>query len=154
MPAADDIPAVAAVERGTGNVLGAVRHRAAADAEDEIDFPPFCEVDRNGQGFQRRVGFDAGEFDHRAPGQRGRHLVVNAIALDRAAAVEQQHPGVGRNQAVQLGEDVGAENDLGRIVIAEFEQVGHGRVLGRQQGRRGKDTPGGWRFTDPLFWAA
>lgn len=87
MPAADDIPAVAVVERGAGDVLGAIRHRAATDAEDEIGFLPFCEVDRSRQGFQRRVGFHAGEFDHLAPGQRGHHLVVNTIAFDRAAAV-------------------------------------------------------------------
>ena len=125
MLAADDVPTIAVIERSAGNELGAIGYRTATDAENEID--ALLAHQRHGlfQRFQRRVRFDPRELDDPAPRQRLRDLLVDAIALDRAATVEQQDPGLGRNQLTQLGEAVGAENDLGRVAVVEVEQMGH-----------------------------
>ena len=111
------------MQRGAGDELGAVADRAAADAEDEIDLLGANQLDCAIERGQRRVGFDAGEFDHPVPGERGADLFIDAVALDRAAAVEKQDLGRSRDQVVQAGEAGRAEVDLGRVVIAELEGV-------------------------------
>ena len=50
---------------------------------------------------ESRVRGHAGEFDDLVDGlaQRGRHIVIGTVALDRAAAVDQQHAAPGRDLA-------------------------------------------------------
>lgn len=50
---------------------------------------------------ESQVRGHAGEFDDLVAGlaQRGRHIVIGTVALDRAAAVDQQHAAPGRDLA-------------------------------------------------------
>ena len=75
------VGSMAVVEGSGSDVLGTVRHRAAAHAENEIDFLLADEVDRAIERFQGRIRLDAGKFNHLAPGQRRADLGMNAVFL-------------------------------------------------------------------------
>jgi hypothetical protein len=76
---------------GQRNELGGVDDRAAADGQDEIDLVFPGKADGLQTGFVFRVGFDATEFEYLLSGQRGRDLIVDAVGLDRALAIDQQN---------------------------------------------------------------
>ena len=87
------LPRIVAAVRGHGHRLCIVAHRAAAHRENEIRiagagaFAALVQLVAGGIGHDARVLGDglAALFEYRG------HFVVNAVALDRTAAVHQQH---------------------------------------------------------------
>lgn len=81
--------------------LGAVDDRAAADSQDQVHPVLPNQVHAFEDLVESRVRGHAGEFDDLVAGlaQRGRHIVIGTVALDRAAAVDQQHAAPGRDLA-------------------------------------------------------
>ena len=125
MATGDDVPTVTVVKRSGGDVLGPVGDRAAAHGEDEIKLHGAHDGHGLVQGFQRRVGFNTGELNHFSTTQRGHHFLIYAVLLDRATAVEQQHPRPRWQHTRQLGVARRPEEDLRRVMVVEVENVGH-----------------------------
>lgn len=81
---AHQFPCIAVVEQSCRNEFRAVDDRTAAHGQQEIDFALLAQCDRLAQRLDRRVGFDAPELDRVAAREGGAHLVVDAVAPDRA----------------------------------------------------------------------
>ena len=73
--------------------LGAVDDRTTADGQDQGHAMLLDQLHAFEDLVEPRVRRHAGQFDDLVAGfaQRGRHVVIGAVALDRAAAVDQQH---------------------------------------------------------------
>ena len=73
------------------------------------------------QRFISRVGFDATEALHIALAERGLDFGQGAVAFGAAAAVKDQHAGIGGDQGVELGDAALAEYDAGGVVVVEVQ---------------------------------
>ena len=110
---------------GDGDSFGVVAHRAAAHRQDEIGFGGTGAFDAFVQLFHRGIGHDARVLEHRfaALFERGFDLRVNAVFLDRPAAVHQ------KDVFAVLGElffkplhGVFPEVEAGRVAISKVSE--------------------------------
>ncbi len=134
-PRPEIVPDVPIVSRCHGDGLAAVHDAAAADAQDHIHILLPCQsralLDLGIGG----VGHDAGELHHglSSIGEDAGHFVIDAVALDGAAAVGQHHRiAVLADKEVQIllhtalsEEGFGGilENEIVHTLISPFDSV-------------------------------
>ncbi|MNC28705.1 hypothetical protein D3C75_769250 [compost metagenome] len=87
------VPHVSIIFRTDGNRLGTVQHASAAYGENQVDVILTAQGYTFMYGGQARIRFYAGQFcNHSVSGlQPVNYIVVQAAALDAAAAVHKQH---------------------------------------------------------------
>ena len=117
---AHQFPCIAVVEQSCRDEFRAVDDRTAAHGQQEIDFALLAQCDRLAQRLDRRVGFDAPELDRVAAREGGAHLVVDAVAPDRAAAESHHHALAGWNQLAEPGDHPLAEDQLRGVLKNEI----------------------------------
>jgi hypothetical protein len=100
--------------------LGSIDNGAATHAQDQIDVVLAGHVCSLLQGFVNGVWLDAAELENRALRQTGHDLIIDAVMLDAAAAIEQQHTRRRRHQIAQGLNLAGSEAYVGWVVYAEL----------------------------------
>ena len=92
--AGEEVPEVPVIGHAEADGLGGIDDGAAAHGQEEVHILPAADLDALVDLAAAGVGLNAGELEvGNALGlQRGGHGVIGAVALDGAAAVNQQHP--------------------------------------------------------------
>ena len=123
-----DVPGILPLEAGRGgHELGAIHHGSATDRQQEVDALALDQIHRLHQLIVLGVGAYAGKLQPLPARQRLGQLLIDAVLLDAAAAVEHQQAAARRYQLRQRGYLALPETDAGGIGILE---VVHGRALG------------------------
>ena len=115
------IPGVAVVACACRHDLGAVDAGAAAHGQHHLDAVCVAELHAPAHGFDAGIGLHAGELGdlHTVFGEHFHHIVVQAAALDAAAAVDQQHFASAVLQLGEVGQLIGAEVDGGGNAVGK-----------------------------------
>ena len=114
-----NFPGIAFITCRGGNELAAVDHRATTHGQDIVDAFGLHHGDRLHQGLEMGVGLDATKLLITAAGQCGMHLIQNAILLDAATTIGDEHLGISRDLFGQLSDLPLAEMNAGRIEIGK-----------------------------------
>ena len=102
-----------------GDVLGGIEHRAAANSEEEVGILLLDKSDGFHAGLVVGVGLDPAELSDTAVLDLGHHLVVDAIALDGAPAVDDHDVFIILGELTELLDGALAEDDLGGVAESE-----------------------------------
>src|SRR5690606_36210655 len=110
-----DVPGLTFEMHGRSDQLGAIDDTAATDRQEEVHLILFRQSCGFPQGFVVWVPLYAAELEPGVALERRRHLLINAIGFDRAAAVGDEDACLLRQQIGQLFDLALAERDLGWI---------------------------------------
>lgn len=115
------VPGVTVVEGTRGDDLCRVYGGAAADGQHHLQAALPAEVDATAHGLDSWVGLHAGQLRHlhAGLGKDAQGLVVDAVALDGAAAVDQQRLGARLRKLTQVADGTLAKVDAGGNVVGE-----------------------------------
>ena len=117
----EDVPRLAARKtHGGRDELCAVQHRAAADRQQKTDVFAAPQFHGLHQRFVPGIGLNSPEFLHVKPLERRLGLLVDPVALDRAAAVGHQNRPVFRHQPGHLRDRAFSKDDSRGIEVFEI----------------------------------